>query len=78
MHLHGALFRVLSVPGQCSEYVVDQGWKDTVMLMSEERIRLLVRFGEHADLFLYHCHNLEQSDAGMVRNDDISKNAKST
>lgn len=68
MHLHGAHFRVLNRSGFPSESFMDEGWKDTVLLMPEERIRLLVRFGKHPGLFLYHCHNLEHGDAGMMRN----------
>jgi FtsP/CotA-like multicopper oxidase with cupredoxin domain len=44
------------------------GWKDTVLLMPGERIKLLVRFEDYAGLFLYHCHNLEHEDMGMMRN----------
>jgi FtsP/CotA-like multicopper oxidase with cupredoxin domain len=75
MHLHGAHFRVLDRSGYHSETFLDKGWKDTVLLMPEERIRLLVRFGEDPGLFLYHCHNLEHGDAGMMRNYYISKSA---
>lgn len=78
MHLHGAHFRVLNRSGLHSETFMDEGWKDTVLLMPEERIRLLVRFGKHPGLFLYHCHNLEHGDAGMMRNYYISKSAKAT
>jgi FtsP/CotA-like multicopper oxidase with cupredoxin domain len=42
--------------------------KDTVLLMPGERVELLVRFGDYAGLFLYHCHNLEHEDMGMMRN----------
>ena len=73
MHLHGAHFRVLKRSGSYSESFMDQGWKDTVLLMPEERIRLMVRFGKHPGLFLYHCHNLEHGDAGMMRNYYISR-----
>ena len=27
-----------------------------------------MRFERYAGLFLYHCHNLEHEDAGMMRN----------
>ena len=74
MHLHGAHFRVLKRSGSYSESFMDQGWKDTVLLMPKERIKLLVSFGNHAGLFLYHCHNLEHGDAGMMRNYYISRN----
>ncbi len=68
IHLHGKQFQVLARSGVRHEGYVDEGWKDTVLLMPGERIRILVKFGEFAGLFLYHCHNLEHEDMGMMRN----------
>jgi len=47
---------------------VEEGWKDTFLLMPGERVRIRVRFERHAGLFVYHCHNLEHEDMGMMRN----------
>jgi hypothetical protein len=47
---------------------VDSGWKDTLILMPGERAKVLMRFWPHPGLFLYHCHNLEHEDRGMMRN----------
>ena len=68
IHMHGMQFQVLERRGVLHEGYVDEGWKDTVLLMPGERIRLLVRFGDYPGLFLYHCHNLEHGDMGMMRN----------
>jgi FtsP/CotA-like multicopper oxidase with cupredoxin domain len=68
IHLHGKQFQVLERQGVMHEGYVDEGWKDTVLLMPGERIRILVRFGDYPGLFLYHCHNLEHADRGMMRN----------
>ena len=68
IHLHGKQFQVLERRGVLHEGYVDDGWKDTVLLMPGERIRILVRFGDYPGLFLYHCHNLEHEDMGMMRN----------
>lgn len=77
MHVHGLQFRVLgrSVSGKfAAEYetvqagLVDQGWKDTVLVMPGERVRILLRFADHPGLFLYHCHMLEHEDSGLMRN----------
>lgn len=77
VHIHGAQFQVLSRSVNESynagwESVrhgyVDEGWKDTVLLMPGERVRLLIRFGDFAGTYVYHCHNLEHSDSGMMRN----------
>ncbi len=68
IHLHGMQFQVLQRRGVMHSGYVDEGWKDTVLLMPGERVRVLVRFGDYAGLFLYHCHNLEHEDMGMMRN----------
>lgn len=47
---------------------VDEGWKDTVLVMPGERIKLLMAFRDYPGTFVYHCHNLEHEDAGMMRN----------
>lgn len=77
MHVHGLQFRVIqrSVSNQhAGEYdsvkdgLVDEGWKDTVLVMPGERVRVLLAFSDYTGLFLYHCHMLEHEDAGMMRN----------
>ncbi|MFZ2649669.1 MAG: multicopper oxidase domain-containing protein [Burkholderiaceae bacterium] len=77
MHVHGLQFRVIgrTVASRFSdEYhtvkagLVDEGWKDTVLVMPGERVRILLRFADHAGLFLYHCHMLEHEDSGLMRN----------
>jgi FtsP/CotA-like multicopper oxidase with cupredoxin domain len=68
IHLHGKQFRVIERSGVKHNGYVDDGWKDTVLLMPGERIRILVNFDEYPGLFLYHCHNLEHEDMGMMRN----------
>ena len=77
MHVHGPQFRVLgrSVrPGfatavnSVSAGYVDEGWKDTVLVMPGERVRLLLGFHGYPGLFLYHCHMLEHEDTGLMRN----------
>ncbi|MGD8519868.1 MAG: multicopper oxidase domain-containing protein [Desulfobacterales bacterium] len=68
IHLHGKQFQVLERRGVTHTGYVDEGWKDTVLLMPGERIKLLVKFEDYPGLFLYHCHNLEHEDMGMMRN----------
>ena len=77
MHVHGLQFRVLGrtvlpdfLPAHrtVAAGLVDDGWKDTVLLMPGERIRLLLRFEHYAGMFLYHCHMLEHEDTGLMRN----------
>jgi len=68
MHLHGKQFRVLYRTGVRHNGYVDEGWKDTVLVMPGERVKILAGFEDHPGLFLYHCHNLEHEDMGMMRN----------
>lgn len=77
MHVHGMSFRVLgrAVERRAQDGYdsvragfVDDGWKDTVLVMPGERVRILVRFEDYTGLFLYHCHMLEHEDTGLMRN----------
>ncbi len=77
LHVHGVQFRVIdrrvhpsmmAAWRSVSEGHVDEGWKDTVLVMPGERVRVLIRFDPYPGLFLYHCHNLEHEDMGMMRN----------
>lgn len=72
MHIHGVRFRVLErsagdAPDDLREGLVDAGFKDTFLIFPGESVRLLVAPTEPG-LFLYHCHNLEHEDGGMMRN----------
>ena len=77
MHVHGVQFQVLERQVErafMSDYrtvsagFVDDGWKDTVLVMPGERLRVLIKFKDFIGMYLYHCHNLEHEDAGMMRN----------
>jgi FtsP/CotA-like multicopper oxidase with cupredoxin domain len=77
MHLHGLQFQVIersirpdmaALREQVSAGFTDEGWKDTVLVMPGEKLRFLAKFENYAGLFLYHCHNLEHEDQGMMRN----------
>lgn len=77
MHIHGQSFQVLNrevAPGFEQRYAsvrhgfVDNGWKDTVLVMPGEKVTILKRFDHYTGLFLYHCHNLEHEDLDMMRN----------
>ena len=77
MHVHGLQFRVIdrAVSSRFAgaydtvrHGLVDAGWKDTVLVMPGERVRVLLRFADYTGLFLYHCHMLEHEDSGLMRN----------
>lgn len=49
----------------------DEGWNDTVLVMPGERVRILLRFADPPELFLYHCPMLEHEDPGLMRDDRV-------
>ena len=76
IHLHGQSFQILSrtFSGNTSadyasvkEGFIEHGLKDTVLLMPGERIKIIKPFQDFKGLFMYHCHNLEHEDMGMMR-----------
>lgn len=67
-HIHGGQFQVVRREGVAHGGYVDGGWKDTVLVMPGEKAVVLMRFLDYAGTFLYHCHNLEHEDGGMMRN----------
>lgn len=77
LHVHGVQFQVIErkVSSQFASAwetvrsgYVDDGWKDTVLLMPGESVKLLLRFEDYTGLYVYHCHILEHEDQGMMRN----------
>ena len=77
IHLHGVMFQVINrevlqelTAGwkTVKDGYVDEGFKDTIMVMPGERVKLLMKFEKYTGLFSYHCHTLEHEDAGMMRN----------
>jgi blue copper oxidase len=82
MHIHGFSFQVLervNSPSQLASLarfgkgrtVTDLGWKDTVLVWPGETVRIVLNFTHDypgAQTYLFHCHNLEHEDAGMMVN----------
>jgi|CXWL01.1.fsa_nt_gi FtsP/CotA-like multicopper oxidase with cupredoxin domain len=73
IHIHGRQFRVVQRTGGSSTNalrsgIVDAGWRDTVLVLPGESVRVQVTFTRHPGLYLYHCHILEHEDMGMMRN----------
>ncbi|TLG78710.1 multicopper oxidase family protein [Methylocystis sp. B8] len=75
IHLHGQQFEIIerSFEGDEDAYAtiregfIDSGLKDTVLVAPGERVRIVKPFGDFKGRFMYHCHNLEHEDAGMMR-----------
>lgn len=80
IHMHGRQFQVIERTihpdferqwaGVRAGYL-DYGWKDTVLLLPGETVRILVKFDHYPGTFVYHCHTLEHEDLGMMRNYEV-------
>lgn len=83
MHLHGYFYRVQQrsgSPEQVKKRAVDAqgrlatdlGYKDTVLVWPGETVSVSIDFSRPQypgeQLFLFHCHNLEHEDQGMMLN----------
>lgn len=72
MHIHAVQFQVLSrTGGRGALIATEQGWKDTVLVMPGEKVRVIMTFPQKKGLFVFHCHNLEHEDDGMMLNFEI-------
>ena len=76
MHLHGEQFQIvkreINVRSQENYQTVapgfiNSGWKDVVLVMPGEKVTIAKPFSDFKGLFMYHCHNLEHEDMGMMR-----------
>jgi len=82
MHSHGIMFQVLSRNGSTTLAPNDKGWKDTVLVNPYEVVVILIKFTQYKGIYLWHCHNLEHEDDGMMLNfkvvDPIAVNEENT
>ena len=70
VHLHLAGFLVLSRSGR-PPLPHDAGLKDTVALRPGEAVEIITRFDGYRGRYLFHCHNAEHEDMGMMANLEI-------
>ena len=80
IHVHGRQFQVIERnmhPNFAQQWAsitagyLDYGWKDTILLLPGETVRIAVQFDGYPGVFVYHCHNLEHEDLGMMRNYEV-------
>jgi len=72
MHVHGLQFGVVGRHGSNVDHdlragLVDEGRHDVVLVLPGERVRIALRFEDFDGLYMYHCHNMEHEDNGMMR-----------
>jgi len=80
VHIHGLQFQIIerdvsevptAVWNSMKDGFIDEGWQDTFLLLSGMRVKVALRFEDFTGIFLYHCHNLEHEDMGMMRNYEV-------
>lgn len=62
-HLHTNPFQVMSRNGQSEPY---RAWKDTVLVKSNETVRIRIPFRTFTGKTVYHCHIFDHEDLGMM------------
>lgn len=75
MHVHGLQFAVVERRritdrrgwSGLDSGLVDAGLLDTVLVLPGERVRIALTFSDFEGLYIYHCHNMEHEDNGMMR-----------
>jgi spore coat protein A len=66
-HIHNATMQVIARDG-LPPTTDDAGWKDTVFVNEGERVQLAIQFSSYTGRYVFHCHNLEHEDMGMMAN----------
>jgi len=67
-HVHDVQFLILTRDGSPPANN-EAGWKDTVLVMPRETVRIITHFSDFTDAenpYMFHCHILEHEDAGMM------------
>ena len=80
VHIHALQFQIIerdvsqvspSVWNSMKDGFIDEGWQDTFLLLPGMRVKVAMRFEDFTGIFIYHCHNLEHEDMGMMRNYEV-------
>ncbi|MBS1492779.1 MAG: multicopper oxidase domain-containing protein [Bacteroidetes bacterium] len=67
-HIHDVEFHILTRNGVAPP-AAEGGWKDVLLVKSNETIRFIAKFEDYADSlhpFMYHCHIALHEDDGMM------------
>lgn len=77
VHIHQLQFNIVSrnsdnvdrnLWNAVKDGFINEGWQDSVYLLPGMYMDVVMHFEDFKGLFLYHCHNLEHEDMGMMRN----------
>lgn len=81
VHIHQVQFNILErnvddvdpqLWNALKDGFINEGWHDTVLLLPGMKAKVIMQFKDFTGLFVYHCHNLEHEDMGMMRNFKIA------
>ena len=70
MHIHLVQFQVLNLNG-IPQDPSQHGWKDTFVVPPNGHVTVAARFQGYTGKYLFHCHNLEHEDLGMMADYEI-------
>lgn len=70
IHVHLVQFQILEVNQQPQD-PARHGWKDIFLLPPGGQVTLAARFEGYTGRYLFHCHNLEHEDLGMMSDYEI-------
>ena len=62
-HLHVNPFQVVNSSGQLP---AERAWKDTILVKAGQETKIRVTFQDFAGRTVYHCHNLDHEDLGLM------------
>jgi len=65
IHIHDISWQILDINGAPPE-AWDFGWKDTFLVSSGNRVRVIGKFTDYTGDYVLHCHNLEHEDFAMM------------
>lgn len=80
VHLHGLQFQIIgrdiseidpSAWETVKDGFIDEGCQDTFLLLPGMKAKVIMRFRDFTGMYVYHCHNLEHEDMGMMRNYEV-------
>lgn len=70
VHIHLIQFQVLDINGVPQDPST-HGWKDVLVAPPNGHMTVIARFQGHIGKYLFHCHNLEHEDLGMMADYEI-------
>ena len=67
MHLHGVQFQILERIGGRNQLTPSEtSYKDTFLVRAGEKVKIIIPFGSDKGKYVFHCHNLEHENNGMM------------